>query len=74
VNTAPLASVASPVQVEWIANDPNQPTIWPVTFAGAAPGLAAGIFQVNFVAPAQSLMNADIVTGDASGRFNVFVK
>jgi len=74
VNAAPLASVAHPVQVEWIANDPNQPAILPVTFAGAAPGLAEGIFQVNFAAPAQSLMNADIVTGDASGRFNVFVK
>jgi uncharacterized protein (TIGR03437 family) len=74
VNAAPLAGVAMPVQVEWIANDPNQPTILPVTFAGLAPGLAAGIFQVNFVAPGQSLMNVDIVTGDASGRFNVFVR
>jgi uncharacterized protein (TIGR03437 family) len=74
VNAAPLAGFAMPVQVEWIANNPNEPTILPVTFGGAAPGLAAGIFQVNFVAPAQSLMNVNVVTGAAGARFNAFVR
>ena len=42
----------------------------PVAFAGAAPGLAAGIFQVNFVAPQQSLMNVTLIVGNPITQFN----
>lgn len=63
-----------PIQIEWIADNPNNPTTLPVTSAGAALGLAAGIFQVNFVAPPQSLTNVNLVMGTSSARFNVFVQ
>lgn len=74
VNTFPLAAPAMPIPVEWTGNDSNKPTILPVTFAGAAPGLAAGILQVNFVAPQQSLMNVDPIMGTTSTQLNVFVQ
>jgi uncharacterized protein (TIGR03437 family) len=73
VNAAPLAAPAMPIQLQWLTSDPNNPTILPVTFAGAAPGLAAGIFQVNFVSPQQSLMNVNLLMGNASVPFNVWV-
>jgi uncharacterized protein (TIGR03437 family) len=60
-----------PIQLEWFNNNN---TILPVTFAGAAPSLAAGIFQVNFVAPQQSLMNVKLLMGTSSAQFNVFVQ
>ena len=74
VNAAPLAAPGMPIQIEWIGNDANNPTLLPVTFAGAAPGLAAGIFQVNFAAPPQSLTNANLIMGTSSAPFNVFVQ
>jgi uncharacterized protein (TIGR03437 family) len=74
VNAAPLAAPALPIQLEWLANDPNSPIVLPIAFAGAAPGLAAGIFQVNFIAPQQSLMNVNLVTGNAGARFNVWAQ
>ena len=74
VNAAPLAAPALPIQLEWLANDPNSPIVLPIAFAGAAPGLAAGIFQVNFIAPQQSLMNVNLVTGNAGARFNVWTQ
>ena len=74
VNAAPLAAPAMPIQLEWFANDPNSPTVLPIAFAGAAPGLAAGIFQVNFIAPQQSLMNVNLVMGNASAQFNVWAQ
>jgi uncharacterized protein (TIGR03437 family) len=69
VNAAPLAAPAIPVQI-----NPHTTDVLPITFAGAAPGEAAGIFQVNFVAPRQSLMNVSLVTGDSSTQFNVWVQ
>jgi uncharacterized protein (TIGR03437 family) len=56
INTAPLAAPSTPVQL------PGGLTI---TFTGAAPGLAAGIFQVNFIAPPN---------GFTSTSFSVFVQ
>src|ERR1017187_2852075 len=70
VNAGPLAAPGMPIQLEWFNN--NNTTL-PVTFAGAAPSLAAGIFQVNFVAPQQSLMNVKLLMGTSSAQFNVFV-
>jgi uncharacterized protein (TIGR03437 family) len=71
VNAAPLAAPGMSIQLEWFA---NTPTILPVTFAGAAWGLAAGIFQVNFVAPQQSVMNVDLSTGNTGTQFSVWVQ
>lgn len=70
LNAAPLAAPSMPIQLEW----DNPTTLLPITFAGAAPGLAAGILQVNFVAPAQSLMSVSLLLGNASAAFNVFVQ
>jgi len=74
VNAAPVAAPSMSIQLQWFANDPNNPTILPITFAGAAPGLAAGIFQVNFIAPQQSLMNVNLLMGNAGAPFNVWVQ
>src|ERR1700693_469970 len=74
VNAAPLAAPSMSIQLQWFANDPNNPTILPITFAGAAPGLAAGIFQVNFIAPQQSLMNVNLLMGHSGVPFNVWVQ
>ena len=71
VNAAPLAALGMSIQLEWFA---NTPTILPVTFVGAAWGLAAGIFQVNFVAPQQSVMNVDLSTGNTGTQFSVWVQ
>jgi len=73
VNASPLAALAAPIQLRWVI-DFNNPTILPITFAGAAPGLAAGIFQVNFAAPAQTLMDVQLVMGNYSTQFDVFVQ
>jgi uncharacterized protein (TIGR03437 family) len=73
VNASPLAALAAPIQLRWVI-DFNNPTIPPITFAGAAPGLAAGIFQVNFAAPAQTLMDVQLVMGNYSTQFDVFVQ
>jgi uncharacterized protein (TIGR03437 family) len=45
-----------------------------ITFFGSAPGLAAGIFQVNFVAPPQSLINVNAGTGNNTAPFSVIVQ
>ena len=71
VNAAPLAAPGMPIQLR---SFDNNPTILPVTFAGTALGLAAGIFQVNFVAPQQSLANVGLIMGNTSTLFNVTVK
>jgi len=69
------ASPAAPLQVAWIINNPNGNTPLPITFAGAAPGLAAGIFQVNFVAPQQSLPTVSLLMGgNYAAVFSVFVQ
>jgi uncharacterized protein (TIGR03437 family) len=74
VNVAPLTAPATSIQLEYFPLNPNVPTIVPVTFAGAAPGLVAGIFQVNFVAPQESVMNINLITGFNGAQFNVAVK
>ncbi len=74
LNAAPLAAPGMPIQLEWFENNSNTPTILPITFAGAAPGLDAGILQINFVAPQQSLMNVNLLLGNAGTLFNVFVR
>jgi len=75
INTAPFAAPALPVAIEFFGNDPNNPhTILPVTFAGAAPSLVAGIFQINFIAPQKSLMNADLLVGSTRTLFDIWVK
>ncbi len=75
INAAPFAAPSKPVGLVFFSNNPNNPMILPVTFAGAAPGLVAGIFQVNFIAPKQSLMNVDLVVGSGTRTlFNVWVR
>jgi len=72
INGFPLASTPMPVQVEWFANQPV--TSFPVTYAGAAFGLAAGIYQINFVAPPQTVQGLELVLGNSIvASFNVFV-
>jgi len=73
VNAAPFASFSGPVQIN--APDNNPPYL-PVSYAGAAPGLAAGIFQVNFVAPQQSTnyMSLILGNGNTSTQFSVSIK
>jgi uncharacterized protein (TIGR03437 family) len=75
VNAAPYASLGQTPQL--IAYGSPSTTLT-VTGASAAPGLAAGIFQVNFIAPAASLMPVNLmlpVAGNVygTGQFNVFV-
>jgi uncharacterized protein (TIGR03437 family) len=64
VNTVPPTAMPMPVTIN---------TGQLVTFAGTAPGLAAGIFQVNFIAPQQTL-NHYVQILNASARFYVFVQ
>ncbi len=68
LNAAPLAAPGGSVQL--LANG----NMLPVTFAGAAPGLAAGIFQVNFTAPQQTLMNVNLSFAQNVVLFNVWVQ
>jgi uncharacterized protein (TIGR03437 family) len=64
VNQPPLLAPSAPVQLSGAE----------VTFAGAAPGLAAGILQVNFIAPQQTLTISPVIIGNASAQFNVYVR
>jgi uncharacterized protein (TIGR03437 family) len=75
VNAAPYRSLGQTPQL--IAYGDTTTTLT-VTNATAAPGLAAGIFQINFIAPAASLSTVNLmlpVTGNVygTGQFNVFV-
>ncbi len=65
VNGVPLASLPTTVQVQFSVNNPNNITSLPVTYAGAAPGAVAGIFQINFVAPQQSQPSVTLVVGNS---------
>jgi uncharacterized protein (TIGR03437 family) len=65
VNTVPPTAIPMPVTIN---------TGQLVTFAGTAPGLAAGIFQVNFIAPQQTLPNAYVQILNASARFSVYIR
>jgi uncharacterized protein (TIGR03437 family) len=73
VNAAPFASFPTQVQID--APDNNPPYL-PVSYSGAAPGLAAGIFQVNFVAPQQSSAYLSLIlgSGNTSTQFSVSIK
>lgn len=74
INAAPLAGPGAPVLIQEFTTDPNNPTMLPVSFAGAAPGMAAGILQVNFTAPQQSLQYAILSLGNAETSFSVWVR
>ncbi|MGD0131311.1 MAG: SBBP repeat-containing protein [Bryobacteraceae bacterium] len=63
INAAPFASI--PMGAEILSAE-NNPTMLPVYYAGAAPGLAAGIFQINFGAPQQSTTDIDLVLGNGA--------
>lgn len=75
VNSGTLAAPPSPLTVGWAGDNPPRTSVTlPVTFQGSAPGLAAGIFQVNFVAPQQALMNAYVQLASGAGAsFNIYV-
>jgi hypothetical protein len=53
VNAPPFEPLALPVQLLSFLPTGGAGTL-PLTFAGSAPGTAAGIFQINFVAPSTS--------------------
>jgi uncharacterized protein (TIGR03437 family) len=75
INAAPLAPPETPILVQWLIDNPNGQTSLPIIFVGAAPGLAAGVFQVNFVAPPQTLPFLDLVVGNNTYTpFRVFVQ
>ncbi len=67
VNGFPPAALPAPVRMATGGND------LAVTYAGAAPGLAAGIFQINFAAPAESTI-VSLAIGQASTEFSVSVR
>jgi uncharacterized protein (TIGR03437 family) len=73
VNSFPPAAAPEPVQIGPLGANPNNPANVTITFAGAAPGLVAGIFQINFVAPQQSVTNLTLIMGQAVAQFDVFV-
>ncbi len=54
VNGLPLASLPLTLQLGWYAQNSAVPNVLPISFTGAAYGLAAGIFQINFEAPPQT--------------------
>lgn len=54
VNAAPLAALPIAIQLWWFLPNASQPNILPITFAGSAYGLVAGVYQVNFQTPPQS--------------------
>jgi hypothetical protein len=74
INAAPLPGPPGTVQVALPGGDFLHLVLAPVTFAGAAAGLAAGIFQVNFVAPQESGTNLTLISGSDRATFNVFVR
>ena len=68
LNGSPLAQPVAPVTVAF----GGMPTT--VTFAAAAAGLAAGVVQVNFVAPQQSTGNVALSAGNSFAYFPVAVQ
>ncbi len=83
VNAAPFTPLALTVAVIWFTSTGGGDLL-PITFAGSAPGTAAGIFQINFPAPAESggaqlaqLLNPNTSNGielGASGSFQIYIK
>jgi uncharacterized protein (TIGR03437 family) len=74
IDAAPLAGPGAPILIQPYPTDPNNPTVLPVSFAGAAPGMAAGILQVNFAAPQQSLTYVILSMGNAETYFSVWIR
>jgi len=68
VNTLPAAAPPSPVTLSFLENT------YQVTFAGAAPGLVAGILQVNFIAGQTSASNVNLRIAGALTYFPMYVK
>jgi uncharacterized protein (TIGR03437 family) len=62
-NSNPPAADSSPVSVTVNNGD------YPVTYSGPAPGLAAGVVQVNFIAPQQSDPNAYVQAGQDAPNY-----
>ena len=68
INGLPPAQPGTPVTV----GDGGTP--YTVTFAAAAAGLAAGVVQVNFVAPQQSTDNVVVSVGNSFSYFDVAIQ
>ena len=54
VNAAPYTPLALPIALMWFMPNAGASALVPITFAGSAPGTAAGIFQINFPAPSET--------------------
>jgi len=73
VNAPPFAAPAAALQLQLFGPYASGPI--PVVFAGAAPGLAAGIFQVNFIAPQAGVESLLLSVGGSFGMgFNVYAQ
>jgi uncharacterized protein (TIGR03437 family) len=68
VNGLPAAAPATPVTLRFVDDTDT------VTFAGAAPGLVAGILQVNFIAPQASASNVNVKASGGVTYFPLYVK
>jgi uncharacterized protein (TIGR03437 family) len=69
INVAPLAAPAQPLEISNLFGSGQTPII----FAGAALGLAAGIFQINFTAPQQTAtMELFASNGNQTGGITLF--
>jgi uncharacterized protein (TIGR03437 family) len=68
LNSSPPAHPGTPVTVGF------ENTPYTVTFAAAAAGLAAGVVQVNFVAPQQSTNNVEVSVSNSFSYFDVAVQ
>jgi uncharacterized protein (TIGR03437 family) len=68
----PYPQAGLPVQISYPSHDGTSANA-PITYAGAAPGLAAGIWQVNFYAPSSSTAaTATIQVPGSSTNFTVY--
>lgn len=68
VNSLPPAAPATPVTLRFIDDT------YTVTFVGAAPGLVAGILQVNFIAPQANASNVNVNASGGLTYFPLYVK
>jgi uncharacterized protein (TIGR03437 family) len=71
INTAPFAAPGVPINVNLIAGNATPIT---VTGVAAAPGLVAGIFQINFTAPTSGSNTVLLGNLTGSAQFSVFVQ
>lgn len=74
INSSPLPGPPATIQIALPSGDFFHPELAQVTFAGAAAGLAAGIFQINFVAPPESTTGMAVISGQDRATFNVAVR